>query len=599
MPDTPLFIESLGWRTEDILPLVANAKPLFPELDAARGDPAVLRSSPQAQIILAQTEPLLTDVATIPQPKYTAFRRFIKDGDREEYEAPYFARRARLSALALRLFLGVETGWPLKTLVQDYIWAICEETNWVLPAHEGRPIDLFSAETAFLLAQTVALLGDELDAEIAHRVYAETDRRVFEPYLRWHYSLGWYHGGNNWNGVCNSSIAAAFLLIERDPRRVAEALAVAFSGLQTFLATAFESDGSSNEGVAYWHYGLINLVALAEMLRARSGAALDPLASPRLQQIAAYPPAMQLSGSVFAAFSDCDEITHFNFGIIQRLAERTGVAALRNLLARPAEPGLDWRLQMHLRNLLWWDGVQPESAAITDAVLTAPGIARLTGATATGAAIVVAIKAGHNAENHNQNDIGSFVLHVDGENLLTDPGRGLYSRQYFGPQRYDNIFANSYGHSVPRIGGQRQAPGRAHCGELAAVSAEPGAKSATVEFAKAYAVTDLTGARRTLALHDGGAITLTDDFAFSGAPQPVEEAFVTWGEVVAHGPTAAIRCGPRTLRLAIEEPTGARFAVESLAEACRANHREGVLKRLTFVVPAAAKATARVRMEVE
>ena len=270
MSREPLFIESREWQADDLLPLIAKPNPLFPELDAARTNLAALRSSPQAQIILAQTEPLMADIASIPQPKYTAYRRFVKDGDREEYEAPYFTRRAKLSALVFRDFLGVETGLPLKTLVEDYIWAICEETNWVLPAHEGRPIDLFSAETAFTLAQTVALLGDQLDAEVAHRIYAEVDRRVFEPYLHWHYSLGWYQGGNNWNGVCNSSVASAFLLLERDPRRVAEALAIAFSGLQTFLETAFESDGSSNEGVGYWNYGLINLIALAEMLRARS-----------------------------------------------------------------------------------------------------------------------------------------------------------------------------------------------------------------------------------------------------------------------------------------------------------------------------------------
>ena len=82
---------------------------------------------------------------------------------------------------------------------------------------------------------------------------------------------------------------------------------------------------------------------------------------------------------------------------------------------------------------------------------------------------------------------------------------------------------------------------------------------------------------------------MTDAFEFTGAPQQIEEAFVTWGEVVAHGPTAAIHCGKHTLRLAIEEPVGARFAVESLEEACRTNHREGILKRLTFVVPAAAQ----------
>jgi hypothetical protein len=599
MSASPSFIESREWQAEDILPLIATANPFFPELEAARGTLAALRSSPQAQIILAQTEPLMVDIAVIPQPKYTAYRRFIKDGDREEYEEAYFSRRAKLSALAFRYFLGVDTGLPLKTLVEDTIWAICEETNWVLPAHEGRPIDLFSAETAFLLAQTLALLSDQLDAEVAHRIYAEVDRRVLEPYLRWHYSMWWYRGGNNWNGVCNSSVASAFLLLERDPRRVAEALAIAFSGLQTFLDTAFESDGSSNEGVGYWSYGLINLIALSEMLRARSGGALDPLVSPRLRQIAGYPAAVQLSGPVFAAFSDCDEKEEFNFGIIQRLAERSGVAALRNLTAKPAAPGSDWRIQMLIRNLLWWDGAQPAAPAIADAVLSAPGIARLTGVSAAGVPFVAAIKAGHNEENHNQNDIGSFVLHVEGENLLTDPGRGLYSRHYFGPNRYDNIFANSYGHSVPRIGGRLQAPGRQFCGELTAVTTEPGIKSAVVEFARAYPVKGLLGASRTLAIEEQGAVILTDAFEFAGAAQQIEEAFVTWGEVVAHGPTASVRCGSHTLRMTIEEPVGARFAVESLEEACRTNHREGILKRLTFVVPAAGQSKARVRMTVE
>ena len=107
-----LFIESREWQADDLLPLIANTNPLFPELEAARDNLAALQASPQAQIILAQTEPLMADIATIPQPKYTAYRRFIKDGDREEYEAPYFARRAKLSALAFRAFLGIEIARP-------------------------------------------------------------------------------------------------------------------------------------------------------------------------------------------------------------------------------------------------------------------------------------------------------------------------------------------------------------------------------------------------------------------------------------------------------------------------------------------------------
>ncbi len=57
------------------------------------------------------------------------------------------------------------------------IWAISEETYWGVPAHldiqsagHGLPdvdeptVDLFAAETASLLAWTLYLLGDRLDA---------------------------------------------------------------------------------------------------------------------------------------------------------------------------------------------------------------------------------------------------------------------------------------------------------------------------------------------------------------------------------------------------------------------------------------------------
>src|SRR5690606_14701007 len=118
----------------------------------------------------------------------------------------------------------------------------------------------------------------------------------------------------NWNGVCNSSIAATFLWLQ--PETMAQGIKIALDSLRVFLDTAFEEDGSSTEGVSYWHYGLINFVALAEMLRARSQGQIDLLDSEQMRKIAAYPAKMHLSGPWFASFSDCDEIVRFNPGII-------------------------------------------------------------------------------------------------------------------------------------------------------------------------------------------------------------------------------------------------------------------------------------------
>ena len=137
-----------------------------------------------------------------------------------------------------------------------------------------------------------------------------------------------------------------------------------------------------------------------------------------------------------------------------------------------------------------------DAPQIDDAVLYGGGVARLVAPLACcDQPVIAAIKAGHNAENHNQNDVGSFVVHVDGESLLTDPGRGLYSRFYFSDQRYENIFANSFGHSVPRIGGQLEAPGAEFRGELFEVQLAGTFKKAVVEFPRAYPLPQLAGLR--------------------------------------------------------------------------------------------------------
>lgn len=50
----------------------------------------------------------------------------------------------------------------------------------------------------------------------------------------------------------------------------------------------------------------------------------------------------------------------------------------------------------------------------------------------------IAFKGGNNDEPHNHNDIGSFLLTVEGEVFLTDLGCGEYTKEYFQPDtRYD------------------------------------------------------------------------------------------------------------------------------------------------------------------
>ena len=362
-----------------------------------------------------------------------------------------------------------------------------------------------------------------------------------------------------------------------------------------------KTDGSSSEGVSYWHYGLMNFVALSEFLYARSEGKIDLLASTRVQQIASYPAKVQLYGSQFASFSDCDESVEFNPGILVRLAERTHEPSLEKLLASPVQPGSDWRLTMLLRNIFWWDGKQPSGSPLDDAWLKVGDIARLTSENAHHDAVVLAVKTGHNGENHNHNDVGSFILNVGGENLLVDPGRGLYSRAYFSAQRYENIFANSYGHSVPMINGMQQGTGHDFIGHIEEVNSEGTYKRVSLEFGGAYPVTELLSAKRQLLLgkdgEEAGTVWLQDTFIFNNEVSTAEETFITWLECTVDGANALIHGQAYDLRLTIEQPQDVYFTLERLEKESHANEKAGVLKRLSIALPPAREMHVSVRIQ--
>lgn len=577
-----------------------TAESLVPDLLDIAHHPERFRESPGAKLVLEVAAPFLADIEKIPLTTYTLYREFQRTGERRGYQAPYNQKRAKMCAAAFQVLFGEDR---YIDVLQDYIWNICEETNWVIPAHEGREIDLGAVGTGFALAEIIVGLRSKLAAEVVNRVEAEIERRIFTPYLARHEKLNWFRGSNNWNGVCNGGVGAMFLLLEKDVERLAEALSYVLEGLEVFFERAFEAEGSSTEGTGYWQYGLSNVIPFSEMLRLRTHGAIDILATERLKAIATYPTRVMLSAGHYANFSDCEEVVAFQPGLIARFAAKSGVASLLEVLAEGAPLVRDTdfgRFHSLWRNISWWDGKRPASVHITDVWAKDVGVVRLTATARDGAQVVLAAKAGHNGENHNQNDVGSFIVHVAGESPLCEPGRGLYSRDYFSPKRYENIFASSFGHSVPRIGGALQSAGAEFRGDIVAYDASGRDKRVAMTIHKAYQVPGLEEALRSFHLDAATAeIVLEDRFTFSGNPQPVEEAFVTWLPTSVSGKTAMVVGEKHILQLEIEAPAEATFALDVLEKESEANAKPVPLKRITFQVGATGREmVARLRAKV-
>jgi len=247
----------------------------LPRPGSWRPYPAVRDRAAWEGVAAATRDQLLGQAARIlagPWPVLTAtdYGRFSRDGDRQAYERPYFARRTRLAAAVLAAALAGPTRERIDQVI-DGVWLLCEETSWCLPAADlfarragqplpdpGQPcVDLFAAETAALLAYTDLLAGDLMEsyAPVARsRLRDEVRARVLGPYRD---SDKWWWLGlrkkdlNNWTPWIHANLLATSLLLDDRPQDVLVTAERAVGALDRYL-NAVADDGGCDEGISYW-----------------------------------------------------------------------------------------------------------------------------------------------------------------------------------------------------------------------------------------------------------------------------------------------------------------------------------------------------------
>ena len=129
----------------------------------------------------------------------------------------------------------------------------------------------------------------------------------------------------------------------------------------------------------------------------------------------------------------------------------------------------------------------------------------------------IAIKGGHNDEEHNHNDIGSFMIVHNGHKVLTDLGRGEYTADYCGENRYTCLETSALGHSVPIINDIPQLYGKEYYGTMSVKD-----DTVTIDLSKAYSIEIDKFNRKFELLED--KVVLTDSYNSS---LKVKERFIT------------------------------------------------------------------------
>ncbi len=406
------------------------------------------------------------------EPSFQSFRHFHKNGDRQLFESEYFDRRKRLTTFGLLSYLYPNESIYIEEL-ENQIWQICQEFTWCLPAHlhmerEGQTyedyrisqslhysIDLFAAETAFTLAEIHHIFQDRLDPFLIEKIKIEIDRRVIAIYLD-NGPYEWEEATHNWAAVCAGSIGAAALYLVSDRSVLRSILARVFQTMECYLQ-GFEEDGACTEGYSYWQYGFGYFLYFLDLYEQATGETSRLLSRDKVHKIAQFQQNIFLSSNFVVNFSDAIPMAKPMLGFSHYLYHKW------NDIHLPAREHGQFQIIDHcgrwapaFRELSWYDSKLPGNNWPEKTVLFEESMIFLSRISI----YAFAAKGGHNAEPHNHNDIGHFILLGGNEIFLKDLGAGQYHKDYFNDKRYDFICTSAAGHSIPIINGKFQRDGK-------------------------------------------------------------------------------------------------------------------------------------------
>ncbi len=475
---------------------------LFPKL-SEREPWEALKRQPRLELFRSKVREHAEKALSEPiiELSATRFMDYVRNGNRDRYEKDYFARRTSLEQLVLAEAFEYQGRYTDRII--DFLWAILNEPTWCIPAHTGvagavadalpdfelERIDLFSAETSMVVAQTLMLMEEELNAvspNLVRRVRRILKERAILPITKG-VPFWWLCGNGNWSvWICSNLLNASAAVLE-DAEFTSYAK-ILLPTVENYIRTYLE-DGACDEGASYWNVSPARLLVFLETLYLASDRKLSCYDDPKIRKMGEFIADLWIDGDCFVPFADAGVHSPLlQCGVVSRYAERIGSEKLRDFVLRfrsetPAVSSVHSAFICSLAELFW----MPEKVTLP---AERPDFAAwyecYQGMFVRNGRIFLAAKGGNNGEHHNHNDVGEFVIAVDGTPLVIDLGRSEYTRFTFSERRYENFILNSFGHNVCSFNGVGQLAGAEHRAENVRYEPFPGGVRLSMELAGCY-----------------------------------------------------------------------------------------------------------------
>jgi len=557
--------------------------PAYADREAWEGIPENIRQ----QLILKGEESLDFEWGVV---KATDFLEFVRSGDRRIMQDPYNARRRTLQSLVLAEL--AEGRQRFLDQIINGVWALSEQTTWSASAHlslqdagPGLPdveepiIDLSVGEVSSLFSWIHYFLKDEFDKVnplISKRIRYEIRHKVLDVYDKredfWWMGFGNRRSVNNWNVWVNHNMLTTILLMEEDAERKARNVYKTMRSVDKFI-NYYELDGGCDEGPSYWGHAGGALYEYLEMLHMITDGNVDIFDQEIIKNIGRYIYRAQISYPYVINFADASARSGSRPGVVYRYGKTIQDPIMQAYGAFLAEKA-NWaseipggNLEVTLLNLFQHQEILDAEAReplISDFFL--PDLQVCGGRDAEGSSegFFFAAKGGHNAESHNHNDVGNFILYYNGQPAIIDVGVGTYTRQTFSSERYEIWTMQSQYHNAPTINGIQQKNGIDYRAENVAFERRGRQLRFQLDVAGAYPEDAMVqNWYRTFSFEKGKALRITEDFRLAEKREGTSVNFMTClvpekesdGLVILTGKdfTLEMKYDPKRTELEIEE----------------------------------------------
>ena len=467
---------------------------------------AALPDSVKARLVKEGDKGLKYDWPALPASLYLDYKI---TGTRYNFERKNNERRKILNELAVAAIITKDKKYIPQ--IANGIWTLCEQSTWVLPAHivvqkekTGLPdpyevvIDLGSGTAAAQLSMIQFMLSDELDAYskgIGKRVFAELNKRIFQPYLT--RTDFWWMGFtgqpvNNWNPWVNTNVLMTALYSSLTADSVGLIIGKTVKSTDIFV-NQYPDDGGCDEGPSYWSEAGGKLMRFIHVLNKLTTTSIDWKRQQLIYNMGSYISKVHIGDNNFVNFADAfsksipDPESVYSYGaLFNDVPLKSFGAYLFGLQKQKLDNG-------NIIDFL-------ETTSIYDSLTTVPPIAPLPAVSWFGDrqvltartksestnGLFLAVQGGHNAESHNHNDIGNFIVYANNTPVFVDAGVGSYTAQTFSSKRYELWNMQSVWHNCPTINGVMQKEGIQYKATNVLYAKNTTGVSVSMDIAQAY-----------------------------------------------------------------------------------------------------------------